>query len=139
MDDALAVRGVEPLGRLAADAQHLAEGERRRQALAAGEVGAGDELEGEVEDAVGLAGVEQGHDVRVDEPARRPRLADQADLALLDLGLGGVADAHRLERQLAVDVRVLRQEDLAHGAGAEAAFDAVAAERGAGVEGHPTP
>src|SRR6185503_686819 len=59
VDDALAMRGVEPLGSLPSDAQHLAELEWRREALPAREVGARDELERQVEDAARLAGVEE--------------------------------------------------------------------------------
>ncbi len=130
------MRGVEPLRRLAADAQHLAEGERRRLALAPRQVGTADQLEGEVEDALALAGVEERHHVRVHESAGGLRLAHQPHAALLDLGRVGVAEAHGLERQLALDVRVASEVDLAHRAGAEAALDAIATERGAGLERH---
>ena len=45
-----------------------------------------DELEGQVEHALGLAGVEQRDHVGMDQPARGPRLAQQPALAILDLG-----------------------------------------------------
>ena len=49
------------------------------------------------------------------------RLAQQPALALLDLAGLALLDAHRLDRELAADLRVLGEEDLAHRAGAERA------------------
>ena len=85
MDDPLLVGVGEPLGGLADQAERLAERERRALLEPLREVGAGDELEGEEEHALVLAGVEEGDDVGVQEPAGGACLAQQPALALFDL------------------------------------------------------
>src|SRR3954451_5914346 len=105
------------------------------------EVGALDEFEGEEEEPLGLAGVEQGHDIRMQQPPGGAGFAQQAALAVLDL-LGTADQADGLDRQPAVDLRVLREIDLPHGAGAQESQDAVAAYEMAAVQsvhGYPGP
>jgi hypothetical protein len=85
VDDALAVGEGEAGGGLPCDAQGLGEGQRPGAGEALGEVRALDVLEGQVEGAVLLAGVEQGDDVGVDQAAGGLRLAQQALAAVGDL------------------------------------------------------
>src|SRR4029077_20435242 len=92
-----------------------------------------DVFEGEVEEPLGLAGVEQRHDVGMEQPPGGAGLAQQALLAILDL-LRSADQADGLDRQPAVDLRVLGEVDLPHGAGAQEAEDAVAADEVAAVQ-----
>ncbi len=141
VDDALAVGVVEGVGGLAGDAQHVAQTQARSGVEAAGEVDALDELEGEIEETLGLAGVEQGDDVGMQEAAGGPGLAQQALLAVVDL-LRPADEADGLDGELAVDLRIFGEIDLAHRAGAEKPDDAVAADAAAAlqrVHGLPEP
>ena len=74
-----------------------------------------------IEEALGLAGVEQRQDVRVLEPG------GDADLAGEPLGAqgGGELGAEHLDRDLAIVLEVISQEHGRHAALAELALDAV--------------
>src|SRR6185295_7960685 len=133
MDDALAMGVVERLGGLADDAQHLAQARALAGLQAGAEVRAVDEFEGEVEEPLRFAGVEQGDDVGMQQPAGGAGLAQQALLALVDL-LGPAGETHGLDRQLAVDLRIEGEVDLAHGAGSQEPLDAIAADAAAAVQ-----
>ena len=131
VDDALVVRGGEPLGDLARVVDGLAR--RQRAAVqAAAQRFAFEQLRDDVGRAVVDADVVDGQDVRVIElpggarllleamqPARirRERLGDQ------------------LDRDVAPETRIARAVDLAHAAGAEPADDLVGTDRGAGRDG----
>ena len=86
--------------------------------------------------AVRLAAVVDLDDVRMVQTCRGARLAREA---LDELGVLGVAVREHLDRDLAVQVDVVGEEDARHPAAAEAADDAVApveeAVRHAGVVG----
>ncbi len=131
MHDALPVGEIQRVGRLAHDAQHFAEGQRRRGLHAVREIRAADELEGQIEHALGFAGVEQRDHVRVDQLARRLGFAQQPPLAVLHVLRLALRHAYRLDRQLALDLGVLGQVDVAHGARTQQANDPVATEDGA--------
>src|SRR4029079_6335195 len=127
VDDALAVSVVEGLGGLAGGAEDLAEAQPGPSRVeAGGEVRALHEFEGEIEEALGLAGVEQGDDVGMEEAAGCPGLAQQTVLAVVDL-LGSRDETDGLDGQLAIDLGVLGEVHLPHGPGAQELDDAVAA------------
>ena len=128
------VRVGEALGGLAHHAQRLGEGEGRPALEAAREVCALDVFEGQEEGVAVLAGVEQRDDVRVHQPAGRLGLAQQAALALLDVAFAAL-EAHRLDRELALDTRVLGEVHAAHRTHAQGSDDAIAADRLSGFEG----
>ena len=70
--------------------------------------------------------------------ARHPWIVVQTPPATLDrreLGVGGARTA--LNGEAPLDLGILGEIDVAHGAGAEPSEDPEAAERGAGSEGHP--
>jgi len=113
-----AVRVIERVGKLGAefgrglgrDARRLAQHLLQRAAL--------DELHGDVGDAVLLARLEDGDDMRVLETCRGARLAKKA-LARHGHDLGGQRRRQDLERHLAPGLRVERAEDGAHGSPTE--------------------
>src|SRR6185369_6045703 len=76
---------------------------------------------------------------RMEQPAGGLRLTQQAALPVLDL-LRPADQAHCFDREPALDLRVLGEEHLAHGAGAQEIQDAVAADHAAdgigGIGGH---
>ena len=113
--------------------RHLAE----REALAAVQqvfqVAALDQLHGDPGCLGVLAVIIDGDDVGVVEPAGRLRLALEAGHRLLALAVAGFGPADRLQRRAALDHRVERVMDSAHGAGAELAADHVLAEH---LSGH---
>src|SRR5688500_1706342 len=70
-------------------------------------------------------------DVRVIERRSGTRLTHQALTPLGGVGLGGF---HGLERDLAIEARILREPHHAHAAGSELAHDVVRPDVGAGVQ-----
>ena len=86
------------------------------------EVAALEELHGHVDEAVLLAEVEDGDDVRVVELGGRLGLALEA---AAEVGLGGEGRGDRLDRDEAVQERVLGLVDLAHRALADLPDDPV--------------
>ena len=94
-------------------------------AHARAQVGAFQQLHRHVGEVVLLAEVEDGDDVRVGELARGLRLEHEAPLVLL-AALDLVAEADGLQRDDAVERRVLGLVDDAHRAAAELAEDLVA-------------
>ena len=125
VDDPHPVREVEPPANVHDHADLLLDREAvgRRHRLA--EVEALDELHGDVVRPLHLAELEDGHDVRVLEPGRRPRLA-------LEAGEGVLAREQRgrdgLERDGPVQDRVVGPVDLAHRALAQVGQDLELAE-----------
>jgi hypothetical protein len=75
----------------------------------------------------------QGHDVRVVEGGDGLRLALEA---LQAVGVGGHLRRKDLQRHLAVELRVLGQEDGSHAALADLALDAIVREALSGLKGH---
>ena len=132
MDDPFFVRRREGIGHGDADVEHLRQGEppggkRPVEALPVHqlhgqEVGAG----------LLLDGVE-GDDVRMAQGGDGLRLALEA---LQPVGVGGHVRRQDLQRHLAVELRVLCQEDGAHAALANLADDAVVSEALSGLQGH---
>jgi hypothetical protein len=122
MDDAVAVGEAGPLEHLANQPDRLLGGEAGVDQLlqrAALQV-----LHGDVIGAVDLAAVEDGDDVGVLEARSRLGLAAEA---LDELAVLGEAGVQHLERDLALQVRVVGQPDIGHPAGADLAQHPVAA------------
>ena len=125
--DVAVVRVGEAVGDLGGDVQRqldrqrLARGQDRAQLLAF------QELHGHVGHALGLADVVDGDDVRMVQPPGRARLLVEARFVLGHLVLGqGEVDG--LDRHDAVEHRVARLVDDAHGALPELRQKLVAAE-----------
>jgi len=75
-----------------------------------------------------LADVENRHDVRVAEPARGARFAQEADADLVDHILRQVRQ-QRLQRDLALDDEIDRAVNRTHGTPAELSQDAITAQQ----------
>ena len=114
--------GVERAGDLAADVDRAVGTQAAVAPQDRGQVLALDELHGEVEHPVDLAGVVDGDDVRVLERGRDPRLAREALAEALRLGEVGRDD---LDGGAALEVEVLRAIDHAHPAAADPLLDPV--------------
>lgn len=117
--------GVERRCHLGGDTQG---GRDRQWALAVqqgAQVQAGDVAHGDVEDAVGLAGFEDGHDVRVVDRGGHPRfVCETAPEGLVTGALGG----DQLERDGTVEAQVLRAVDDGHATAADHALHPVAGD-----------
>ena len=124
MDDPLPVRLVQRVGDLDAEAQRLRE-RQRALAEAIRERLALEELHDEVLRAVLVADVVKGADVRMRELRDRLRLALEP---LADFGRGREMLRQNLDRDRALEPRVLRLVDLAHPSGADRREDLVGTE-----------
>ena len=123
VDQALAVRGVERGGDLAADVDRAVRAQPALGAQHRGEVGALDVLHREVEQPVLLARVVDGDDVRVLQGSGDPRLAIEALAEARGLGQLGRDD---LDRRAPAQVEVLSPIDQAHAAAPDPFLDPVA-------------
>jgi hypothetical protein len=126
MHHAALVGEAQAVGHLDGDAHGL----RHRQgavAHALAQVGALEQLHGEVGEVAVLAEVVGGDDVRVRELAGGARLEREA-LLVVAARAGVLVEQDGLQRDDAVQGRVLRLVDDAHGAAAELAQDLVAAD-----------
>ena len=116
MVDPVAVRIAEPLADLPHDVELPFQGQGLALLDDLLEVGALDELHRDVGLAAVLAQVVDGDDVAVAQPSRRLRLAQEPRLELRRLRQ---ARDHGLERDLAVDHRVVGLVDRTHAAAAQ--------------------
>ena len=140
MDDARAVRLVERIADLNRDPQcvlRLQSAPCRVAATAAAGEAFGDRLpfqmlQHEEVDAVLVADVEQGADVRMIQRRDRARLAFEA---LAQLRVGRERGGENLDRDRPIEPRVAGLVDLAHAACPEGGEDLVRAEAGAGGQG----
>ena len=125
-----AVRGVERVGDLLADADHVG---HREATLFVDEMAQGgpvDELHHDVRDAVVVAGVVGGDDVGVGEPGRGDGFVAEADSGAV---VGGEVGAEDLDRHPAGEHRVVGHPHGGHAATRDRRHEAVAAaENGAG-------
>jgi len=127
VDDARLVGGVEPGRELVEDLQGLAQGQAALLVHVGAQVAALEELHDQVQPPVGeRAEVEDLHDVGVVYAVDRPGLGEEP---------GGHVRVRRelvvedLDRDLAADLRVLAEEDLAHGPGPHHVTDVVVPDR----------
>ncbi len=111
----------ERLRRLARDPERVFDRELPLAAEPVAQALALDQRHGEPEPAGGLAGVEDGQDVRMLEPRGELDLAEEA-LRAERIGELGV---EHLERHRAVVPHVLREPDRSHAAAAELALEGV--------------
>jgi len=124
----LAVRGGDASGDLSEGVEELAGG----PVLAPlGQGGPGDELHHEVDVGSVLAYVVDAHDVGMPQSGERFGLGEQSSLRLL----AGVAYGHHLDRDLAIELRVVGDVHDAHAAGAEGTSQDVATEGVLGERG----
>ncbi|HEU0032763.1 MAG TPA: hypothetical protein VFQ53_19160 [Kofleriaceae bacterium] len=138
MDDPRGVRGREPRGALR---EHVDDRGGRGPGL--GEPRAqrppGDVLHRDEHAVVPAADVEHADDVRMIDPRERAALAEHPLLDERVLGDAGLR-LHELDRQLAIELAIVRAVDDAHRAGTELAGDRVAidelADRGQRVPRH---
>ena len=127
MDQAALVGGRQPVGHLAADAQHLGQRQARPsrsqpvlQRLAV------EELHGQERHAAVLADLVDGDDVVVLDGGGGPGLAQEA---LPAAGRSAASDGSiTLRATRPAELRVLRLEDHAHAAAAQHGLDAIAAQ-----------
>ena len=112
MDDAAPVSIGEAVQGVDDDIEALREGERVTAPDQFREVGALDELHGDVEVLAGVTEVVDRDDIRVLEGAGGPRLAHEP---LAQHGIAGDDCAHDLDGQVAVEDRVVGAIDDAHG------------------------
>jgi hypothetical protein len=131
VDDPHLVREVEPPADVHRHAGLLLDRETVDRHHRLAEVDALDVLHGDVVDALHLADLEDRHDVRVLQAGGGARLALEAGEGVL---AGQERGGHGLERDLALEDRVLGQVHLAHGAVAELRLDLELAEL-AGFQG----
>jgi hypothetical protein len=127
VDEPLLVRRREPLGHLAADADHLPErgprvGPKRRV-----ERHPLQQRHDDVREPLVVADVQDGGDVVVLDPGLRAGLADEPRLRLL---VGGELREHDLQRDLALEPRVLGPVHRPHAPAAEFAEQHVLPEPG---------
>ena len=132
MDDALAMRGSQGDGHLAAVAQELAE---RQAAIrdACGQRFAVEQLHHEVFDAVRVSDIEERTDIRMRETR------DGARFLLESLARRSGIDrveAQHLDGDKAIEARISRLVDLAHSPGPECGDDFVGPQASAGRESH---
>ena len=105
--------------------EHAADLRRRHRADVRPQRPALHPLHRDVRGALVLEVVEHGDDVGVRQRAGEPRLAHEA---AGDRRLGGVERRHLLERDVAVEVELAREEDDPHPAAPDLAQDAVATD-----------
>lgn len=114
---------VERGRHLGGDAQRRRDGQRAVPVQQGPQVQPGDVPHGDVEDAVGLTGFEDRHDVRVVDLRGHPRFVREAAPEGVVAGaLGG----DQLERDRTVQAQVLRGVDDGHAAAADQALHPVA-------------
>jgi hypothetical protein len=129
VDDAGVVGGVEGRGDLPHQFDGVVDADGAAGFHVTGELDAFEELHDQVEPAVGeLAEVEHLDDVRIVDLVDGLGFGHEA---VGHLGVGRERGHQDLDGDLAADVRVLAEEDLAHGARAEQRFDLVIADGGA--------
>ena len=131
MDDALRVR-VRKARQHALE--HAADLRRRELADPRAQRSTRDVLHRDVRRAVVLEEVEHGHDARVIERAREPRLAHEASGHLRVLA---VQRPQLLQRGVAVEVELAGEMDTRHAAAAELPHDLVAADAHQRIFGAP--
>ena len=125
-----AVRGVERVGDLLADADHVGHGEATLLVDEVAQGGAVDQLHHDVRDAVVVAGVVGGDDVGMREPGRGDGLVAEADAGAV---VGREVGAEDLDRHPAREHRVVGDPHGGHAAAGERRHESVAAaEHGAG-------
>ena len=123
--EAGAVRGVERVGDLLADADHVGDRAGRPcSSMRWRSVRAVDQLHHDVGDAVVVAGVVGRHDVRVDEPRRGDRLVAEPGAGRV---VGGEVGAQDLHRDPARQHRVVGDPHRGHPAPGERLDELVAA------------
>src|SRR3569623_123300 len=124
VNDALRVRDLECVAELLPDREHATQRQRPHRFELVRQRVAAQQLHDEVEDAVvGLADVVDVDDIGLVEPAREPRLAQEAfhrDAVARELGMND------LDRDLAVDRNLVRAIDGDHAAVAELRAERVA-------------
>ena len=138
MNQVAIVRGVEAVRGLLEDEQRPPHPQRAFATDQGLEIAALDVAHRDEELSVGLAGVEDRHDVGVVDLGRAARLVDEA---LAKLRIGGQSRREELQCHLASELHVLRQVDDAHPAAADQRLDPVAGHRGtdARVVSHSCP
>ena len=125
MHDARAMGGVERAGHLRDDAAEAVGRDAPVVAHLGGEVAAVDEAHGDEQRAVLLAGLVDGHDVRMLERRRHARLALEA---LAELRVGGELGDDDLQRDAPTEPPIGGEVDDAHAAAPDLALDVVGAE-----------
>ena len=128
MDETAGMSGVERVGDPGQEADHTARGEGTVPGDERVEVRAFDVAHGQEELALGLAGLEDGHDVGVVDRGREARLREEPGA---ELGIGGDLRREELEGDLAVERLLRGQPDRAHAAAAEQPLEPVARQEGA--------
>ncbi len=128
MDHAARVRDVERQQQLGHDRHHMGQVEAGLAVEVGAQAGALDEFHRDVRDVLFLAVFVDADDVGVVQPPRGARLVLEAADELLDEVRVDEVHAHGLDRDRALDVRVERLVDDAHGALAEDALEFVLAE-----------
>ncbi len=128
VDHALLVRVVERVQDLRHDAHDVGDAEALVRLEARLQLASLDELHRDVPDACFLAEIVDRHDVRVVEAARRVRLAAKAVDHLDRVLAGELVLADRLQRDDALDHRIVGFVDDAHRAAADLAPDLVLAD-----------
>ena len=129
MDHVLRVRGSEPPARGEEELQHLVAARApRREALPEG--GALDELHGDEDAVIHEPGVVHRDHVGMGESGHGPLLSQQARLAVRTLRVRERVVADDLQRHLPLQLAVMRREDNAHPARAQAMEEDIALEPG---------
>jgi hypothetical protein len=131
MDDALLVRRFKGFGDLPRDGQRLVERNRTprdplRQVLAF------DEFQHERAHAAGIFQAVDMRDVRMIEGGERLRFARKPGQAI---GIAGEGVRKDLQRDVAIQLRIVRSIHLTHSACAESGQNLIRADSGAGGEG----
>jgi hypothetical protein len=129
---ARAVRGIERVGDLGADPQHVGRGERPAED-ALGERLAIDQLHHQVVGRAFAADVVEGADVGMAQAGDEPRLA--LETRARAVARGEVLGQH-FDRDVTAEPGVPGAVDLPHPAGAEGGNDLVGAEAAPGMEWH---
>ena len=90
-----------------------------------------DILHRQVEQVVGLAHVEQRHDAGMDQLSRRPGLAQETRACFLEVRAAQCGEAlDDLDRDVAIDLRVVGQIDPTHRSASEFAANLVSSDLG---------
>jgi hypothetical protein len=127
MDQTGVVGRVQGCSNAAQDTQDL--GQWKRPAQAVGERAAGQQLGDHEGNTVRLTEVVDGQDVRVTKPGRRARLTSKP---FEEARLVGQRLPHDLDRDVAVEGRVVGLVDRSHAAAPDPGGDDVCAESGPG-------
>ncbi len=133
------VGGVERGRQLAGDAQRGRRRERTLPVEQGAQVLPGDVAHGDVQDALGLAGLEDGHDVRVLDRGGHPGLLGEAAAEGV---VAGVLGGEQFEGDGAAEAQVPGAVDDGHAAAAQLALHPVAGDlrpdQGGGLPHWPT-